>query len=90
MKIVINRQYGGFDLSEEAMQEYCKRKGLSSIARWDIQRDDPVLVELVETMPNAGGKYSILKVVEVPNDVDWVLEEYDGLEWIGERHRTWS
>lgn len=90
MKIVINRQYGGFDLSEEAMQEYCKRKGLDSIQRWEIPRDDPTLVELVETMPNAGGKYSTLKVVEIPDDVDWKLEDYDGLEWIAERHRVWS
>lgn len=90
MKIVINRQHGGFDLSEAAMQEYCQRTGLSTIERWEIARDDPVLVELVETMPDAAGKYSTLKVVEVPNDVDWVIEEYDGLEWIAERHRTWS
>jgi len=27
--------------------------------------------------------------VEVPDDVDWYVEEYDGLEHIAERHRTW-
>jgi hypothetical protein len=29
-------------------------------------------------------------VVRIPADVDWVLQEYDGLEWIAERHRTWE
>lgn len=90
MKIVINRQHGGFDLSEAAMQEYCQRKGIEHVNRWDIPRDDSTLVELVETMPNASGKYSRLKVVDVPDDVDWVVEEYDGLEWVAEQHRTWS
>jgi hypothetical protein len=31
-----------------------------------------------------------LRVVEVPDDVNWVIEEYDGLEWVAEVHRTWS
>jgi hypothetical protein len=28
-------------------------------------------------------------VVQLPADVDWIVEEYDGQEWIAERHRTW-
>jgi len=36
------------------------------------------------------GEYSELKVVEIPDDVKWQLEEYDGLEWVAEKHRTWS
>ena len=35
-------------------------------------------------------RYSYLKVVEIPADVDWQICEYDGLEWIAEKHRTWS
>jgi len=31
-----------------------------------------------------------LKVVDVPDDVDWYIDEYDGKEWVAERHRTWS
>jgi len=31
-----------------------------------------------------------LKIVEIPADVDWVLMEYDGCEWVAEKHRTWQ
>lgn len=30
-----------------------------------------------------------LKVVSIPADVEWQIEEYDGAEWIAEKHRTW-
>jgi hypothetical protein len=90
MKIVINREFGGFGLSEDALEEYCERKGIVDILLHQIPRDDPILVEVVEEMgSSANGSYSALKVVEVPDEVDWVIDEYDGLEWAAERHRTW-
>ena len=30
-----------------------------------------------------------LKVVEIPDGVDWEIEEYDGEEWVSEKHRVW-
>jgi hypothetical protein len=58
----------------------------------DILRDDPVLVRVVEELGGeaAGSQHAHLKVVRIPADVDWVVQEYDGLEWIAERHRTWQ
>ena len=54
-------------------------------------RSDEDLVEVVETLGSAAnGSYSNLKVVEIPDDVEWYIEEYDGREHIAERHRTWS
>jgi hypothetical protein len=38
----------------------------------------------------ANGQYAKLKVVTIPDDVEWTIEEYDGMEWIAEAHRTWS
>lgn len=56
----------------------------------DIPRDDPDLVTVVETLgPAACGYCASLTVVEIPNGVDWQLEDYDGSEWISEKHRTW-
>ena len=56
----------------------------------EIARDDPALVAVVEAMGDAAGSdYSKLQVTEIPDDVEWVIEEYDGLEWVAERHRTW-
>ena len=57
----------------------------------NIPRDDPVLVHLVEEMGEAAnGRCAELEVVEIPNDVDFAIEENDGMEWIAEKHRTWS
>jgi len=90
MKIVINKCYGGFGLSKEAEELYVQKKNISGPLRGDILRNDSVLVEVVETLGDkASGKYSKLKVVEIPDDVtDWRIEEYDGWEHIAEG-RTW-
>lgn len=57
----------------------------------DIEREDPVLVEVVEKLKeDADGYFARLKIVEVPDDVQWSIEEYDGSEWVAEIHRTWS
>lgn len=93
MKVVINACHGGFGLSEEAMAEFKARKGITDpdFYEYDIARDDPVLVDIVETFGNnAVGKYSKLKIVDVPDDVEWTIAEYDGLEWVAEVHRTWD
>ena len=93
MKIVINSDYGGFSLSEQALALYKELGGndLGNMYSWDIFRNDPVLVEVVEALgSNADGESASLRIVEIPDDVLWTIQEYDGLEWIAERHRTWS
>jgi uncharacterized protein involved in tellurium resistance len=57
----------------------------------DIARDDPVLVTLVRELGKvANGEHARLKVVRIPADVDWQINDYDGKEWISEKHRTWN
>ena len=125
MKIVINRCYGGFGLSHEAMMLYYQVKGIpvypdvypedgedagnQIVAYWpvkeedrvvgevfplsiyDIERTDPALVKVVEQLGDrASGYYSQLSVVEIPDDVKWMIQDYDGIEWIAEEHRTWG
>ena len=114
MKIVINKHYGSFGLSEEAVLFYGDKKGLNIIAKqdevvkdlchyylneekeensfceWDIERNDPVLVEVVEQLGDlANTRHTRLKVVEVPDDVKWYIHDYDGLEEVHEEHRRW-
>lgn len=56
----------------------------------DIVRDDPVLVRVVKELGSkANGNHASLKIVDVPAEVDWEIEEYDGAEWVAEKHRTW-
>lgn len=92
-KIVINACFGGFGLSEAALDEYKSLKDITdpNFYYYDIPRDCPVLVAMVEEQGNAvDGRYADLKIVEVPDDVNWYIEEYDGNEHVAERHRTWS
>ena len=55
-----------------------------------IERNDSVLVQVVEELgKKASGEYADLKIVEIPEDVNWEIEEYDGLETIREVSRYW-
>ena len=91
IKVVINGWYGGFGLSDAALEEYKGLKGITdpNFYYYDIPRDCPVLVEMVER-GDVDGDYSELKVVDIPDGVNWYIEEYDGMEHVAERHRTWS
>ena len=113
MKIVINGDYGGFSLSDEAIEAYAERKGItlrkeerssdSALSsdyyledgnEWfncrEIPRNDPTLVAVVEKFgESANGFAANLKIVEIPEDVNWCVEENDGREWVAEKHRTW-
>ena len=93
MKIVINKDYGGFSLSDEATKRYAELKG-SEGEGWNcrgVERNDPVLIQVVEEMGDAaGGQFASLGIVEIPDGVQWQIEEYDGREWVAEKHRTWG
>jgi hypothetical protein len=89
MKIVINSCYGGFSLSKKAIDRLRELK-LEFDYDWQIERNNPKLVQVVEELGAlANGSCAKLKIVEIPDDVEWEIEEYDGSEWVGEKHRTW-
>ena len=129
MKIVINKCYGGYGLSTEAVLRYAELKGITLYAQKtslfthfytvpveeykkldkeaqktrdysklnnlyftcrSIERNDPLLVQVVEELGEiADGDYAELHVVEIPDDVEWEINEYDGMEHIAESHRSW-
>lgn len=92
MKIVINTRHGGFGLSKEALALFSEGHfGMTIVDDYMIVRNSRVLVEVVEQLgESANGKFAELKVVEIPDDVQWTIEEYDGAEWVAEKHRTWK
>ena len=62
-----------------------------SFSRYFESRADPLLVEVVEALGDeANGSHAKLKIVEIPDDVEWTIQEYDGWEWVAEKHRTWN
>jgi hypothetical protein len=57
----------------------------------DIERNDPALIQTIEELGGDADDWgSNLKIVVIPDDVKWQIDEYDGLEWVAEQHRTWS
>ncbi|KKN91248.1 hypothetical protein LCGC14_0221160 [marine sediment metagenome] len=57
----------------------------------DLSRSDPRLVKCVEELGDkANGIFASLKVVEIPNDIKYTIEDYDGIEHIVEEHQTWE
>lgn len=79
MKILINRDYGGFGVKKEFLQAV----GLGDIFDADcVQvRTHSQLIEWVEQGINIGQTYSDLVVYEIPEEAtDYYIEEYDGFE----------
>lgn len=131
MKIILNKCYGGFDVSDKAYELYAEKKGISLYRYWDNyknrkmhrgsglmtyyftkdfgdsvesdkidwktnlyldsgHRDGPILIEVVEELgTKASGSFGNLVVVEIPDGMDYVIDEYDGIETLHENVRVW-
>ena len=89
MKIVINDCYGGFGLSEQATNWMTEKMG--EFYYGDIERNNPILVQCIEELgSNANDTFSKLKIVKIPDEVKWEINDYDGMETIHEIHRVWG
>ena len=57
----------------------------------DIDRDDVDLVRAVRKLKKkANARFANLKIIKIPTDVEFEVDEYDGLESIHEKHRSWQ
>jgi len=99
MKVVINSRHGGFSLSQEAVFLYETLMGKlfdqysMPLGMYDPEfRSDPLLIKTIEILgeESSSGEFATLKIIEIPDNIDWQIEEYDGLEWIAEKHRVWE
>jgi hypothetical protein len=133
VKVIINKCFGGFGLSHDAMKWLIEKK------KWTIEKhnikenhkcmlidyrdsqfnslgialneeviaptnkdDDWTksiqlirthkdIIECVETLGSiANGSFAELKIVEIPDDIEWEIDEYDGIESIHEKHEVWG
>jgi len=101
MKIAINRCYGGFGLSEALFNElgipwdgYGKLRNESFAIEDDYNyryRAYPKLIAAIEKVgeEQSNGKYAEVRIINIPDGVEWVIDEYDGYEEIHEAHRRW-
>lgn len=61
------------------------------ILKLEYERDDKDLIKVIEVLGReADGPFSRLEIVEIPKDVNYQIEDYDGSEWVAETHRTWG
>ena len=90
MKVVINSCYGGFGLSDKALDMYKQLSNKYDIYDFELDRTDPILIQIVETLgAEANGRFAKLCIIEIPDDVKWEITEYDGNESVEEVHRKW-
>jgi hypothetical protein len=65
-------------------------EGLGDIFGSDIPRNHPDLVRVIEELRDmANGFGAYLKIIEIPDDVEWEIASDKGREWVAEKHRTW-
>jgi len=61
------------------------------VSEYDIPRDDPALITVVEKLgEKACGRCAELRVIEIPAGVEYEIDEYDGNETVHEKHRSWG
>jgi hypothetical protein len=57
----------------------------------EYSRTDPTLIKAVEVLKEeANSRFSNLKIIEIPDGIDWEITDNDGLETVHEKHRMWS
>jgi len=87
---VFHKEVEWHEMSLEERQASNDQQEQHTIQDRDIARNDPLLVQVVEELgEDANTRFSNLKVVEIPDDVAWEIDEYDGYEHVAETHRTW-
>jgi len=54
-------------------------------------RVDPILIRAIEELKSeASTRVSEIKIIEIPDDVEWDIDEYDGIESVHEKHQSWG
>ena len=87
---VLRNQKHWMDMTIEERIEQNKLYGKHELTSRPENRADPLLVQVVEELGiEADGLCADLEIVEIPDGIDWEVEEYDGMETIAEKHRTW-
>lgn len=91
MKIAINSNFGGFSLSKEAYDYLgLEWDNYGTAYSYNESRNDIKLIECIEQLgKKANGRYADIKIVEIPDNVKYYIEDYDGIDIIHENHRTW-
>ena len=83
MKVLYNTCYGGFSFSQEFIEEFNKRHpDRKPLTKWNADRTDRDIIALFEEkgFEWSSGNCALLDIEEIPDDVEYHIEEYDGME----------
>jgi hypothetical protein len=101
MKIAVNKCYGGFGLSRDV---FSKLKiewdgyGYLDNESFGIKSDNYLeyrtnkkLIKAIESVgeKKASGGMADVRIIEIPDGTDWEITDYDGIETLHEKHRSW-
>lgn len=101
MKIAVNRCYGGFSVSKSVYDELgLQWDGYGYLENGDfgIKSDNyqewrmhPTLISAIEKIgvKKASGELAEIEIVDIPNGIQFEIDEYDGIETVHEKHRSW-
>ena len=65
-------------------------KYIYTVNSYNLDRTNPDLIKVVEDMgEEASGDHAELEIIEIPDGVEYEIDEYDGIESIHEVHRSW-
>lgn len=55
------------------------------------KRNHPLLIQALEEvgLKNASGRFGKIVIVDIPDDIEYGIDDYDGIESIHETHRSW-
>ena len=93
MKVAINNDWGGFSLDKDTLNRYNQLSGKSEKYDWKIKRNDKHLIQAIEEAKKKDKVHCFIediKIVEISDDVEYEIHDYDGMESIHEVHRSWS
>lgn len=102
MKIVINRCFGGFCVSRAVFEKLgmewdgygyiCNQElGIESDNYYEYRTDTRLIAAIEDVGAKAAsGDSAQLKIVEIPDNVEWEIDEYDGIETVREVSRSWG
>lgn len=80
-----------YELTLEERKASNEKYASHSLKDSDIDRTDPTLLEVVERLGKAAnGRCADLEIIEIPDGVQWEIDEYDGMETVDEVHRSWG
>ena len=82
--ITFTKDFGDYiDLFDDNSEKYC-------LELRGNRREDPVLIEVVEELgDSANGSFAKLVIVDIPDGMEYEIDEYDGIETLHQKVKKW-